>query len=223
MSNQFGFGQQNNTAAPEKTPEQIEAEELAELEELEREEAAEKAEAERKAAKAKKEPALEELEAEPAKEKSAAKAAPVRKPRGTAAVGASKDKGAAKLVRAAATKTLDVEAADANDRRMAAAILGCEDDTVDLATAIQTTLKNPLRALDDGESVEQVEGAVDRVVEAGSLERERLRNVWQMLNLLDKVPAEMPAADIKAAAEAAGKIDDFESLTSTLRELLTKN
>lgn len=217
MSNDL-FAPSTNTfgSAPIKTAAEREAEDAAELKELE---ALEKLEAEEAAeAEKTKKPAAEEAKKAP----SAPVKAPVRKKRVAAAGGA---RGAAGVVRQAAQKALDVEAADTEDRRIAAAILGCEDDTVDLTTAILSSPKqaSAMRALDDGESVEIVDGDVNRVVEAGSLERERLRALWQVLHLLGDLAEEMPGSDIKAAAEAAAEIDGYESKTAGLRELLTKN
>lgn len=136
----------------------------------------------------------------------------------TGAGASARAKNAAKAnraqVRRTAQKTLEVHAATATTRALAAAVLGCADDVVEIATAVITAPRASGTALADlGDLADAVRtNQLQAGILAASLERSRLKAVWALLHALGAVAsAALPNADMKAAlatANAVGELSD---------------
>lgn len=130
---------------------------------------------------------------------------------GETASGETKAKNQAKanraVIRRAAAKTIEILDAADGTRALAATLLGCSADPVDLATAIMTAPRASGTAVAD---LDEISVAIkDAPWEAGviatALERSRQKDVWALLYALDAVGTPAPPQAVAKAGLAVVK------------------
>jgi hypothetical protein len=124
-------------------------------------------------------------------------------------------------------KTLEVLDADPQVLKLTAAILGHNaEDTEQVVVAILTsdrrTLLQPVTDLRDIRSADQLEMGIH----ATALGRERLRDLWTLLDRIGRADGALPSSDPKAALKVVkavvGVDDDDMTLIDLADELLKK-
>lgn len=155
-----------------------------------------------------------ELPAPPA----AAEPAPKKRaPRRKTSPAANNQKMARRTARATAHTMLAVQAAQPEDRALLAALLGCEDDDVELTAHIAVPgVNNVAQTATDLERIAAHEGD-EAIIEAGSLPAARVKAAWSVLTQMDLVSGEIPASDVLAALKIARAVDEnSEAITARL-------
>lgn len=111
------------------------------------------------------------------------------------------------VIRKTAAKAIEVNDAPESTRVLAATLLGCSSDPVDLATAIMTAPRASGTAVAD---LDEISVAIkDAPWEAGviatALERGRQKDVWALLHTLDAVGTPAPPQAVAKAGLALVK------------------
>ncbi|QOD05914.1 hypothetical protein [Pseudarthrobacter sp. BIM B-2242] len=128
-----------------------------------------------------------------------------------AATGESKARNQAKanraVIRKTAAKAIEVNAAPESTRVLAATLLGCSADPVDLATAIMSAPRASGTAVADLDeiSVAIKDAPWEAGVTATALERGRQKDVWALLHTLDAVGTPTPPQAVAKAGLALVK------------------
>lgn len=131
------------------------------------------------------------------------------------------------LIRRTVKKTLDVLAADPEVLKLTAAILGhAAEDTEQIVIAILTAdrraVLQPVADLREIRAADQLEMGIY----ATALGRDRLRDLWALLDLLGRADGTLPSSDPKAALKVVKSVvevnDDDMTLIDLADELLKK-
>lgn len=132
--------------------------------------------------------------------------------------------------RRVAVKALEVDAASATTRAVAAVLTGSTEDVADLTAAIMTAPRGAAAALADLDEV--IEALATRPWEAGviaaSMDRARLKAVWGLLHALEAVDTPAPPARADKAGlgvvRAANELgDEQKAELVTAAELLKRS
>lgn len=108
------------------------------------------------------------------------------------------------LIRRAAVKVLELTNADPDDRRLLAAVLGVDDDPVQLTVAVLSADRNALTGIQEILDLADT-NPIERGVVLMSLGRPKMRAIWQMYTDLgvDGIDGNIPGVDAKAAMALA--------------------
>lgn len=134
------------------------------------------------------------------------------------------------VIRRAAAKTIEVLDAADGTRTLAATLLGCSADPVDLATAIMTAPRASGTAVAD---LDEISVAIkDAPWEAGviatALERGRQKDVWSLLYALDAVgtptpPQAVAKAGLSLVKAVASLSDESKNELAAAGELIKRS
>lgn len=135
------------------------------------------------------------------------------------------------LIRRAAAKTVEVLDAGDGTRALAATLVGCSPDPVDLATAIMTAPRTSQTAaadLDEIATALKSDASWEAGIIAASLERGALKDVWTLLYALDAVGTPTPpAATVKASGAivkaTASLTDESKAELAAASELIKRS
>lgn len=112
------------------------------------------------------------------------------------------------LVRQVAAKTVELVEADAEHRKLAATMLGVNDDPVDMATAVYTSKRSGPSAVSDLFAAADAE-SFEAAVTVMSFGRQRIKALWQLLRSLGEVSGDLNSSDTKAAVAIARAAQDL--------------
>ncbi|MPV51022.1 hypothetical protein GCG21_13605 [Pseudactinotalea sp. HY160] len=112
------------------------------------------------------------------------------------------------LIRRSAAKSIELSRADETDVGLLATLLGTGTDPVDLAVAVMTSSRADTTVLSDVRDL-AISDPAERAVTVLTMNKSRMKSIWQVLAELGVLPGTMPTADAKAAlALSAADITD---------------
>lgn len=125
--------------------------------------------------------------------------------------GAGGSRGQRNQVRRAAEKALALQSAPSADRALAAQIIGCDDDPVSMTVAVLTGGAN-VRAADDLFAIADAEDLLEAGAAATMLasDKQRLRALWSLLEVLGTVDGAAPAVAGKAGLAVARAVTGMD-------------
>lgn len=150
--------------------------------------------------------------------------APKRKPapRRRARSGGDDLKTARRNARNAARCAIRVVEADPEVRARAAAVLGCDDDVVEITAHILAPAKSggSARTLDDLAAAEAVTDRIQRVLALADMGADRMAALREMMVSLDRVTGPRPANETALAVELADAVVGAGEQFEPVRELI---